>query len=245
MFLLEGKKALITGASGGIGSAIARVLHAQGAEVTLSGTRQETLESLAHSLKERCHIAVCNLNNSMAVEALVPQAEVLMGQVDILVNNAGMTRDNLMLRMKDEDFDDVLRVNLKSAFILMRSVIKGMMKRRYGRIINISSVVGVTGNPGQVNYCASKAGLIGMTKSLAQEIASRSITVNCIAPGFIESAMTQALNEEQMQKINEKIPLLRIGCPEEIAYGVAFLASGEASYITGQTLHINGGMAMI
>ena len=181
----------------------------------------------------------------MAVEALVFQAEALMGQVDILVNNAGMTRDNLMLRMKDEDFDDVLRVNLKSAFILMRSVIKGMMKRRYGRIINISSVVGVTGNPGQVNYCASKAGLIGMTKSLAQEIASRSITVNCIAPGFIESAMTQALNEEQTQKINEKIPLSRIGSPEEIAYGVAFLASGEASYITGQTLHINGGMAMI
>lgn len=245
MFSLQRRKALVTGASGGIGAAIARTLHAQGAEVTISGTRRDMLEDLAHSLKERCHIVTCNLNEAAAVETLVPQAETRMGSLDILVNNAGITRDNLMLRMKDEDFDDVLRVNLKSAFILMRAAIKGMLKKRYGRIINISSVVGITGNPGQVNYCASKAGLIGITKSLAQEIASRSITVNCIAPGFIESAMTQALNEEQKQKINQTIPLGRMGSPEEIAFGAAFLASDEAGYITGQTLHINGGMVMI
>jgi 3-oxoacyl-[acyl-carrier protein] reductase len=245
MFSLHGKKALITGASGGIGKAIATALHKQGAEVTLSGTRVENLKALEDSLKEKCHRVVCDLNDIEAVECLVSQAEELMGQVDILVNNAGITRDNLLLRMKNEDFDEVLKVNLKSAFILMRSAIKGMMKRRYGRIINISSVVGVTGNAGQANYCAAKAGLIGMTKSIAQEISTRSITVNCIAPGFIESKMTQVLHEDQKQKITQSIPMGRIGSCEEIAYGAVFLASDEASYITGQTLHINGGMAMI
>ncbi|MGI4850397.1 MAG: 3-oxoacyl-[acyl-carrier-protein] reductase [Janthinobacterium lividum] len=245
MFSLQGKKALITGASGGIGSAIATLLHQQGAEITISGTRLEALENIASTLGDRCHILTCNLSDNQAVETLVPQAEKLMGSLDILVNNAGMTRDNLLLRMKEEDFDTVLQINLKSAFLLMRSAIKGMMKQRQGRIINISSIVGVTGNPGQTNYCASKAGLIGMTKSLAQEIASRGITVNCLAPGFIESSMTDILTPEQRQKINQSIPLGRIGLPQEIAAGVAYLASDEAAYITGQTLHINGGMAMI
>ena len=245
MFSLAGKKALITGASGGIGSAIARAFHDQGAEITLSGTRQEVLENLAASFKERCHTAVCSLKDIQAVESLIPQAETLMGHVDILVNNAGITRDNLMLRMKDEDFDEVLQVNLKSAFVLIRAALKGMMKRRYGRIINISSVVGTIGNPGQANYCASKAGLTGLTKAVAAEIATRSITVNCIAPGFIQSAMTESLTEDQQKRIKDTIPLGRMGLGEEIASGAVFLASTEASYITGQTLHINGGMAMI
>ncbi len=245
MFSLEGKKALVTGASGDIGSAIAKALHRQGAEVTLSGTRPEALEKVSRSLQNRCHTVLCNLSDTKSVETLLPQAEELMGSVDILVNNAGVTRDNLLLRLKDEDFDSVLQINLKSAFVLMRSAIKGMMKRRFGRIINISSVVGITGNPGQTNYCASKAGLIGLSKSLAQEIASRHITVNCVAPGFIESSMTQVLTADQEQKIRQSIPLGRKGLPWEIASGVVYLASEEAGYITGQTLHINGGMAMI
>ena len=245
MFSLQGKKALVTGASGGIGSAITTLLHQQGAEVTLSGTRRDALDAVATNLKDRCHILPCHLNDRSAVKDLVPQAEKLMGSLDILVNNAGVTRDSLMLRMKAEDFDTVLEINLTSAFLLMQSAIKGMMKQRHGRIINISSIVGTTGNPGQTNYCASKAGLMGMTKALAREIASRSITVNCIAPGFIESSMTNALTSEQKQSINQSIPLGRIGLPQEIAAGVVYLASDEASYITGQTLHINGGMAMI
>lgn len=245
MFKLDGKKALITGASGGIGATIAKMLHQQGAIVALSGTRREALEKVAQELKDRVHILPCNLKNAEEVENLIPQAEAAMEQVDILVNNAGITRDSLMMRMKDDDFSDVIDVNLGATFRLMRAAIKGMMKRRDGRIINITSIVGVTGNPGQANYCASKAAVIGMSKSLAQEIASRGITVNCVAPGFIQTPMTEVLPEMHKEKLLTTIPFGRMGLPEEIAAGVSFLASKEASYITGQTLHINGGMAMI
>ncbi|MBY0431669.1 MAG: 3-oxoacyl-[acyl-carrier-protein] reductase [Rhodospirillales bacterium] len=245
MFDLSGKKALVTGASGGIGAAIARALHQRGAIVALSGTRREALDQLAAELGERTHVLTCNLSDPASVEALGKQAEAALGGLDILVNNAGLTRDTLILRMKDEDWQNVLDVNLTAAFRLSRAAVKGMMKRRFGRIINITSVVGVTGNPGQVNYCASKAGMIGMSKALAAEVSSRNITVNCVAPGFIASAMTDALNDDQKGRILGAIPAGRMGTPEEIAAAVVYLASQESAYVTGQTLHVNGGMAMI
>lgn len=245
MFDLTGKCALVTGASGGIGSDIARALHAQGASVALSGTRREALDALAAELGGRTHVLPCNLSDSEAVDALPRQSEEAMGSLDILVNNAGLTRDNLFMRMKDEEWDEVIRVNLTAAFRLSRASLRGMMKRRYGRIIGITSVVGVMGNPGQGNYAASKAGMIGMMKSLAQEVASRNITANCIAPGFIRSAMTDALNDEQKGRIMTTIPAGRLGEASEIAAAAVYLASAEAAYVTGQTLHVNGGMAMI
>jgi 3-oxoacyl-[acyl-carrier protein] reductase len=245
MFSLEGKRALVTGASGGIGGAIAEALHRQGATVTLSGTRAAALEALAGRLGERIHIAAANLAEAAEVDALVPQAEKLMGGLDILVNNAGLTRDGLALRMKDEDWQLVIRVNLEAAFRLSRAALRGMMKQRHGRIVGITSVVGVTGNAGQANYAASKAGMIGLSKALAQEVATRGITVNCVAPGFIGSAMTEQLNEKQRDAILGSIPAGRLGTGEEIAAAVVYLASGEAAYVTGQTLHVNGGMAMI
>lgn len=245
MFNLTGKTALITGATGGIGESIARAFKKQGANVVLSGTRVEVLEALQKDLGEGAFIAPCALNDKAAVDELIPYAESLAGQIDILVNNAGITKDGLLMRMKDEDIEEVLLVNLLSAFKLSRSAIKGMMKRRAGRIINISSIVGVMGNPGQANYVASKAGLIGLTKSLAQEIASRNVTVNAIAPGFIATPMTNKLSDELRSKLLEKIPLGRLGTPEDIAASALFLASDEASYITGQTMHVNGGMIMI
>ena len=245
MFDLTGKGALVTGASGGIGSDIARALHGQGATVALSGTRKEALDALASELGERTNVLPCNLSDAAAVDSLPKQAEEALGNLDILVNNAGLTRDNLFMRMKDEEWDEVIRVNLTAAFRLSRGVLRGMMKRRWGRIIGITSVVGVTGNPGQGNYAASKAGMIGMTKSLAQEVASRNITANCIAPGFIRSAMTDALNEEQQSRIMSTIPAGRLGEASEIAAAAVYLASEEAAYVTGQTLHVNGGMAMI
>lgn len=246
MFDLTGKTALVTGASGGIGGAIAKALHARGATVALSGTRREALEALAAELgNERVHIVTANLSDPASVEQLAKDAEAVLGSLDILVNNAGLTKDGLVLRMKDDDWDSVIDVNLTAAFRLCRAAVKGMMKRRVGRIINITSIVGVTGNPGQVNYAASKAGLIGMSKSLAQEVASRGITVNCIAPGFITSAMTDALNDDQKSKLLVNIPAGRMGQVEEIAAAAVYLASNEAAYVTGQTLHVNGGMAMI
>ncbi|HCX69590.1 3-oxoacyl-[acyl-carrier-protein] reductase [Parvibaculum sp.] len=245
MFDLTGKGALVTGASGGIGSDIARALHGQGATVVLSGTRKEALDALASELGERTHVLPCNLSDAEAVDALPKQAEEALGSLDILVNNAGLTRDNIFMRMKDEEWEEVIRVNLTAAFRLSRGVMRGMMKRRWGRIIGITSVVGVTGNPGQANYAASKAGMIGMTKSIAQEVASRNITANCIAPGFIRSAMTDALNEEQQSRIMSTIPAGRLGEAREIAAAAVYLASDEAAYVTGQTLHVNGGMAMI
>lgn len=245
MFELTGKKALVTGATGGIGGAIARMLHAAGATVTLSGTREEALQALAAELGERTHVAPCNLGDKAAVEALVPAAEAAMGQLDILVNNAGLTRDGLFLRMKDDDWDQVLAVNLTATFRLSRAAIKGMMRRRAGRIISITSIVGVTGNPGQGNYAASKAGMIGMTKSLAAEVASRGITVNCVAPGFIASPMTDTLNEKQREAILAQVPAGRLGSGDDVASAVCYLASDQAAYVTGQTLHVNGGMAMI
>lgn len=245
MFDLTGKTALVTGASGGIGSDIARALHKQGATVALSGTRREALDALAGELGQRVHVLPCNLSDGAAVDALPKQAEEAMGGLDILVNNAGLTRDNLFMRMKDEEWDEVLRVNLTAAFRLSRASLRGMMKRRYGRIIGITSVVGVMGNPGQGNYAASKAGMIGMMKSLAQEVASRNITANCVAPGFIRSAMTDALNEEQKARIMGTIPAGRLGEASEVAAAVVFLSSQEAAYVTGQTIHVNGGMAMI
>ena len=245
MFDLTGKTALVTGATGGLGGAIARALHAQGATVALSGTRREALEALAGELGGRTHVLPCNLSDKEAVEALVPAAESAMGQLDILVNNAGVTRDNLFMRMKDEEWETVLAVNLSAAFRLARASLKGMMKRRYGRIISVTSVVGVTGNPGQGNYAASKAGLIGMSKSLAQEVASRNITVNCVAPGFIKSPMTDVLNDKQKEAILGSVPMGRLGEGGDIGAAVAYLASAEAGYVTGQTLHVNGGMAMI
>ncbi|MDP1618323.1 3-oxoacyl-[acyl-carrier-protein] reductase [Phenylobacterium sp.] len=246
MFDLSGKTALVTGATGGIGAALARALHAQGAHVTLSGTREAVLEDLAGELKERVSIASANLSDAESVDGLVAKAEAAAGApLDILVANAGITRDGLLMRMKDEDWDSVIRVNLESYFRLSRAAVKGMMKRRHGRIIGITSVVGVMGNPGQTNYAASKAGMIGFSKALAQEVASRGITVNCIAPGFIESPMTEALNEAQKGQILSTIPAGRLGTGDEIAASCVYLASAEAAYVTGQTLHVNGGMAMI
>ncbi|SMF73324.1 3-oxoacyl-[acyl-carrier-protein] reductase [Azospirillum oryzae] len=245
MFDLTGKSALVTGASGGIGASIARALHAQGAAVALSGTRVAPLEALAAELGERAFVVPGNLSEAAATEQLFKDAEAALGKIDILVNNAGLTRDQIGMRLKDEDWQSVIDVNLTAAFRLSRAAMRGMMKRRWGRIVNITSVVGVTGNPGQANYAASKAGLIGMSKSLAAELASRNITVNCVAPGFITTAMTDALNDEQKQKLLPAIPAGRMGQPDEIAAGVVYLASEEAAYVTGQTLHINGGMAMI
>jgi len=245
MFDLTGRKALVTGATGGIGEEIARALHARGATVGLHGTRKEKLEALAAELGERAFIFPANLSDRDEVKALGQKAEAEMGGVDILVNNAGITRDGLFVRMSDEDWDAVIEVNLTAVFRLTRELTHAMMKRRYGRIINITSVVGVTGNPGQANYCASKAGMIGFSKSLAQEIASRNVTVNCVAPGFIESAMTGKLNDKQKDGILGSIPMKRMGTGAEIASAVLYLASSEASYVTGQTLHVNGGMAMI
>ncbi|MBK8458286.1 MAG: 3-oxoacyl-[acyl-carrier-protein] reductase [Phyllobacteriaceae bacterium] len=245
MFDLSGKKALVTGASGGIGEAVARSLHAAGATVGLHGTRVDKLEALAAGLGERAHAFPANLSDRAEVKALAAKAEADLGGVDILVNNAGITKDGLFVRMSDADWDAVLEVNLTAAFILTRELTHPMMRRRWGRIVNITSVVGVTGNPGQANYCASKAGMIGFSKSLAQEIASRAITVNCVAPGFIESAMTDKLNDKQREAIMGAIPMKRMGSGAEIAAAVLFLASAEASYVTGQTLHVNGGMAMV
>ena len=245
MFDLSGRKALVTGASGGIGEEIARILHAQGAIVGLHGTRVEKLETLANDLGDRVHIFPANLSDRAEVKALGEKAEADLGGVDILVNNAGITKDGLFVRMSDDDWDAVLEVNLTAVFRLTRELTHPMMRRRYGRIINITSVVGVTGNPGQANYCASKAGMIGFTKSLAQEIATRNVTVNCVAPGFIESAMTGKLNDKQKEAIMGAIPMKRMGTGVEVASAVAYLASSEASYMTGQTLHVNGGMAMI
>jgi 3-oxoacyl-[acyl-carrier protein] reductase len=245
MFDLTGKTALVTGASGGIGGAIAKGLHAQGATVGLSGTRREALDKVAAELGDRTHILPCDLGDPAATEELVKQAEAALGKLDILVNNAGLTRDNISMRMKDEEWQKVLEVNLTAGFRLARAAMRGMMKRRFGRIIGITSIVGVTGNPGQANYAAAKAGMIGMSKALAQELASRSITVNTVAPGFIETAMTDALNADQKARIMPAIPAARLGSPAEVAAAVVFLASDEAAYITGQTLHVNGGMAMI
>lgn len=249
MFQLNDQSVLITGASGGIGKAIAKALFAQGATIAISGTREEALQSLAADLKStntknQVHVLPCNLTDPEAVEALFPQAESVMGKVDILVNNAGITRDGLAMRLKDEDWANVLDVNLTSCFRLCRAALKYMMKRRHGRIINITSVVGVTGNAGQANYTAAKAGLIGLSKTLAQEVASRGITVNCIAPGFIASAMTDVLPDTVKEKILTSIPQGRMGTPEDIAAAAVYLASPEAAYVTGQTLHINGGMFM-
>ncbi len=246
MFNLSGKTALVTGATGGIGGAIARALHARGATVVLSGTRESVLAGLAAELGERAVIAPANLSDPESVDGLVGAAEAAAGApLDVLVANAGITRDGLILRMKDEDFEQVLKVNLESYFRLSRAAVKGMMKRRTGRIIGITSVVGVTGNPGQTNYAASKAGMIGFSKSLAQEVGSRGITVNCIAPGFIASPMTDVLNEQQRDAILGRIPLGRLGTGDEIAAAAVYLASDEAAYVTGQTLHVNGGMAML
>ncbi len=245
MFDLTGKTALVTGASGGIGAAIARALHGAGAAVGLSGTRTAPLEALAGELGARAHVLPCDLSDGAAVDALVGRASEAMGGVSILVNNAGLTRDNLFMRMSQDEWDQVIAVNLTATFRLSRAALRGMMKARWGRIVNISSVVGVTGNPGQGNYAASKAGMIGMTKSLAAEVASRNVTANCIAPGFIRTAMTDALKDEQKAKINAVIPAGRMGEAEEIAAAALYLASEEAAYVTGQTLHVNGGMAMI
>lgn len=245
MFDLSGKAALVTGASGGIGAEIARVLHGAGASVGLSGTRVDPLEALASELGERAHVLPCNLGDSDAVDALPKQATEAMGAVDILVNNAGITRDNLFMRMSVDEWDEVLTVNLRSAMVLSKGVIRGMMKARWGRIVNISSIVGATGNPGQANYAASKAGLIGMSKSLAYEVASRGITVNAIAPGFITTAMTDKLNEDQKAGILAQVPAGRMGEASEIAAAALYLSSTEAGYVTGATLHINGGMAML
>lgn len=245
MFDLSGKRALVTGASGGIGGAIARQLHGQGAQVTLSGTRQDALDALAGELGGGAHVAVANLADSDAAGTLTAAAEDAMGGLDILVNNAGLTRDNLTMRMKDEDWQDVLDINLGAAFRLSRACLRGMLKQRWGRIISITSVVGVTGNAGQANYAASKAGMIGLSKSLAAEIGSRGITVNCVAPGFIVTAMTDALTDEARDALLQSVPSGRLGDVADVAAGVVYLASDEAAYVTGQTLHINGGLAMI
>jgi 3-oxoacyl-[acyl-carrier protein] reductase len=245
MFNLTGKTALVTGASGGIGADIARALHAAGATVSLSGTRTEPLEALAAELGGRAHVLSCNLSVAEEVEGLVKRAVEAMGSLDILVNNAGITRDGLAMRMSDEDWQSVIDVNLTATFRLCRAAIRGMMKARWGRIVNISSVVGQTGNAGQVNYAASKAGMVGLSKSLAAEVASRGITVNCVAPGFIETAMTDKLNDQQRAAILGAVPAGRMGKPDEIAAAVLYLASAEAGYVTGATLHVNGGMAMV
>ena len=245
MFDLSGKCALITGASGGIGGAIARAMHGQGASVAVSGTRQEVLDALVGELGARAFATPCNLSNPEAVEALVGEAESAMQSVDIVVNNAGITRNNIALRLKDEDWQQVVDINLTAAFRISRSALRGMMRRRWGRIINITSVAGVAGNPGQANYAAAKAGLMGLSKSLAQEVASRSITVNCVAPGLVETAMTESLDSEQRDRLAEVIPAGRFGVPSDVAGAVVFLASEEASYVTGHTLHVNGGMVMV
>ncbi len=245
MFDLTGKKALVTGATGGIGGAIAKALHAHGAHVGISGRNEEKLKALASELGERVSILPADLSKSEGIDGLVKSAEEAMGQIDILVNNAGLTRDNLSMRMKDEEWQEVIDVNLTATFKLAKAVQRGMMKRRDGRIINIASIVGVTGNPGQCNYVASKAGMIGWSKAMAQEIASRGITINCIAPGFIATAMTDALNDDQKATINAKIPAGKMGSSEDIAAAAVYLASTEAQYVTGQTIHVNGGMAMI
>ena len=244
MFDLSGRSALVTGASGGIGGAIARALHAQGAVVVLSGRRRDALDALAAELGERASVVQADLAEPGAPERLIVAAEAAGGP-DILINNAGLTRDNLALRLKDEDWQTVLEVNLSAGFRLIRAALRGMMKRRYGRIVNITSIVAVTGNPGQANYAAAKAGLIGMSKALAAEVASRGITVNCVAPGFIETAMTDALGEDQRARLLARIPAGRLGSGADVAAAVSYLASAEAAYVTGQTLHVNGGMAMI
>jgi 3-oxoacyl-[acyl-carrier protein] reductase len=245
MFDLKGKRALVTGATGGIGRAISKALHDQGATVGLSGTRGEALGALAAELETNVHTFPCDLAEKSALEGLIPAAEAAMGEIDILVNNAGITRDNLFLRMTDEEWDSVLAVNLTAAFRLCRACLRGMIRRRNGRIIGISSVVGMTGNPGQANYCAAKAGMVGMYKSLAAEVASRNVTVNCVAPGFIESPMTDKLNDKQKQGILAAVPMGRLGSSIDVAAAVIYLSSAQASYVTGQTIHVNGGMAMI
>jgi 3-oxoacyl-[acyl-carrier protein] reductase len=245
MFDLTGRTALVTGATGGIGGAIAHTLHANGATVTISGTRIEQLNALAGQLGGRVHVVRCNLVDPADAESLVPAAEAAMGHVDILVNNAAITRDNILVRLKDEDWDQVLAVDLTAAFRLIRAAVRGMIRRRFGRIIGVTSVVGLTGNAGQANYAAAKAGMIGMTKSLAQEVASRGVTVNTIAPGFIETAMTDALTDKQKDMILARVPAGRLGSPEDVAAAALYLASLEGAYVTGQTLHVNGGMAMI
>lgn len=245
MFDITGRRALITGATGGIGGAVARALHARGAAVAISGTRKEKLDALAGELKERVHVTPCNLSDLDAVDALPKQAAEAMGGLDIVVSNAGVTRDNLMMMMKPDMWDDVIKVNLTAYFRLAKAALRGMTKQRFGRIIGVTSIVGVTGNPGQANYAASKAGMIGMSKSLAQEVASRNVTVNCIAPGFVATAMTDALNEQQREAILGKIPAGVMGGPEDIGAAAVYLASDEARYVTGQTLHVNGGMVMV
>ena len=245
MFDLTGKGALVTGASGGIGGAIAKALHAQGANVALSGTKAERLEALASELGSRVFVLPCDLRDRPAVAQLPETAEKTLGQVDILVNNAGITHDNLFMRMKDEEWDDVIAVNLTSVFVLTRGILRGMMRRRYGRIVNIASISGVLGNPGQGNYAASKAGLVGMTKSLGREVASRGITANCVSPGFIKTPMTDALTPKQVEAIAAAIPTQTFGKPDDVAAAVVFLASNEAAYITGETVHVNGGMVMV
>ena len=245
MFDLTGKGALVTGATGGIGGAIARALHGQGANVAISGTKADRLETLASELGSRVFVLPCDLRDRPAVAQLAETAEKTLGQVDILVNNAGITHDNLFMRMKDEEWDDVIAVNLTSVFVLTRGILRGMMRRRYGRIVNIASISGVLGNPGQGNYAASKAGLVGMTKSLGREVASRGITANCIAPGFIKTPMTNALTPKQVEAIAAAIPTQTFGKPEDVAAAVVFLASTEAAYITGETVHVNGGMVMV
>lgn len=245
MFDLTGKRALVTGASGGIGAAIATALHAAGATVTLSGTREAPLRDLAETLGQRAHVVTANLGDSAAVEALPGEATAAMGGLDILVNNAGITRDNLFMRMTDDEWAQVLEVNLTSAFRLCRGVLRGMMKARWGRIVNVTSIVGATGNPGQGNYAAAKAGLVGMSKSLASEVVSRGITVNCIAPGFIQTPMTDKLTDDQKSRILTQIPAGRMGRADEIAAAAVYLSSSEAGYVTGTTLHVNGGMAML
>ena len=245
MFELTGKTALITGATGTIGGAIARALHKQGATVAVSGTRREVLDSLAADLGERVHVLPGNLADTAETEALVPRAEEVMGQLDVLVANAGVTRDNLLVQLRDQDWEQVIAINLNATFRLARAAVRGMMRRRFGRIVAITSVVGITGNPGQANYVAAKAGIAGMIKAIAAEYAKRGVTANCVAPGFIVTPMTDKLNDKQREAILSKIPASRAGTPEEVAAAVAFLASNEAAYLTGQTLHVNGGMAMI
>jgi 3-oxoacyl-[acyl-carrier protein] reductase len=245
MFDLSGKTALVTGASSGIGTAIAKALHKQGAIVAISGTRKDALDAIAGELKDRVHVLPCNLSDPAAVEALIPSANTKMERVDILVNNAGITKDNIFIRLKDEDWDQVIAVNLTAAFRLARAASKDMMRKRFGRIIGITSVVGFTGNAGQGNYAAAKAGMVGMTKSLAVELASRNVTANCIAPGFIATPMTDALNEAQKKAILDSVPAKRLGTSEDIAAAAVYLASDEAAYVTGTTIHVNGGMAML
>jgi 3-oxoacyl-[acyl-carrier protein] reductase len=245
MFDLTGKTALVTGATGGLGGTIARALHASGAAVAVSGTRLEALEQIAGELADRGHVLPCNLADRDDTESLVSRAEAVMGRLDILVANAGITRDGLLVQMRDQDWDEVINVNLTATFRLARAAARGMMRRRFGRIIGITSVVGTTGNPGQGNYAAAKAGMIGLIKSLAQEYATRGVTANCVAPGFIQTPMTDKLNAKQRETILARVPAARLGAPADIAAAVVYLASEEAAYVTGQTLHVNGGMAMI